>query len=87
MVGSPNGRLNGKIKHNKFAYLYLASTNTLCPIFPFSRFAQATHTALVCLGTPLDFDPLEEFQLHLEEEYGGIRRDKMQCIRDFRPEK
>ena len=57
---------------------YGLSTFSLC---------QTTHATLASLGSPLDFDPLQEFQLHLEEKYEGFRRDQMQRIQSFWREK
>ena len=54
-----------------------ASASTLSPIFPLSRYAKATQAALASLGVPPNFDPLQEFQLHLEEEYGCFCRYQM----------
>ena len=39
------------------------------------------------MGAPPVFEPLQAFELHLQEEYGGFRRDQMQRIHDFRREK
>ena len=41
--------------------------NNWSPIFPFSRYAQATHAALASLGAPPYFHSLQEFQLHSEK--------------------
>jgi hypothetical protein len=56
-------------------------------VLPLPRYAQATQTALTCLGALPDFEPLRAFVLHLQEEYGGFCRDQMQRIHDFRREK
>ena len=56
-------------------------------MLPLSRYAQATQAALASLGAPPDFEPLQAFELHLQEEYKGFRRDQMQRIHDFRREK
>ena len=45
---------------------FFVSVSTSSPIFPFSRYAQITRVALASLGTPSNFDPLQEFQLHLK---------------------
>ena len=60
-----------------------ASVSTSNLSLPLARYAQATQVTLTSLGAPPDFDPLHEFQLHLEEEYGGFRRDQMEWIQDF----
>jgi len=52
-----------------------------------SRMAQAMQAALSAVGAPPSFEPLQEFIAHLENEYGGFRRDQMQRIQDFRREK
>ena len=54
-----------------------AAASTSSPILPLSRYAQATQAALAYLGAPPVFEPLREFELHLQEEYGGFRRDQM----------
>ena len=43
--------------------------------------------AVASLGQPLAFEPLKNFFAYLEEAYGGIRRDRMNLIRDFQWEK
>ena len=63
------------------------ATSTSSVIFPLSRSTQATQAALASLGAPPVFEPLREFELHLQEEYGGFHRDQMQRIYDFRWEK
>ena len=47
------------------------------PVLPLSHYAHATHAALASLGAPPDFESLQVFELHLQEEYGGFRRDHM----------
>ena len=63
------------------------AASTSNPILPLSRYAQATQTALASLGAPPDFEPLRTFELHLQKEYGGFRRDRMQRINDCKREK
>ena len=53
------------------------SANMWSPSLPFSRYAHTTQAALASLGAPPDFDLLQEFQLYLNEEYGGFHRDQM----------
>jgi hypothetical protein len=60
-----------------------AAASTSSPVLPLSRYAQATQAALASLGAPPDFEPLQAFKLHLQEEYRGFRRDQMQRIHDF----
>lgn len=62
-------------KKNIFAS---ASTSTPDLIFPLSRYSHATHAVLTFLRAPHDFDPLQEFQLHLEENYRSFRLNQMQ---------
>ena len=64
-----------------------AAPSTMSPSLPLFRYAQATQAALGSLGVPPNFDPLHEFQVHLEVEYGGFRRVQMQRIHDFDREK
>ena len=64
-----------------------ATASTSSPSFSLSRYAHATQATLASLGAPPIFEPLRAFQLHLQEEYGGLRRDQMQRIQDFRREK
>ena len=54
---------------SKNKVLASASTSTSNPIFPVSHYVQTTQVALASLGATPTFDPLHEFQLHLEEEY------------------
>ena len=61
-----------------------ASTSSL--IFSVFGYAQATEAALASLGV-LPVDPMQVFQLHLEEEYGGFYQDQIQRIQVFRREK
>lgn len=42
--------------------------------------------AIDALGTPPHLDLLHEIFQYLELEYGGIRRDRIQKIQDFRKE-
>ena len=60
------------------------SASASSPIFSLLHYAQAIQAALASLGTPHDFDPLQEFQLHLEGEYKGFRQDQIQRIQEFR---
>ena len=64
-----------------------ATATTSSPSLSLSRYAHATHAALISLGAPPIFEPLRAFELHLQEEYGGFRHDQMQRIQDFRREK
>jgi hypothetical protein len=57
--------------------LALVTANTSSPIHLRSRYAHATQTALASLGAPLVFEPLRVFELYLQEENGGFRRDQM----------
>jgi hypothetical protein len=61
----------------------LVTASTSSPSFVFSYYAQSTQTALASLEAPPIFKPLRVFELHLQEEYGGFRRDQMQRIQDF----
>ena len=60
------------------------SVNTSSRTFSPSRYTQATQTTLAFSRALPDFDPLQEFHLHLEEEYGGFYWDQMQRIQDTR---
>jgi hypothetical protein len=55
----------------------LAAASASSPVLLLFRYAQATQAALASLGAPPDFEPLQAFELHLQEEYGGFRRDQM----------
>ena len=46
-------------------------------VLPLSHYAHATHTTLASLRAPPDFEPLRRFELHLQEEYEGFRRDQV----------
>ena len=54
------------------------------PVLPLSRYAYATQAAIASSGAPPYFESLWAFELHLHEEYGGLHRDQMQRIQDFR---
>lgn len=56
------------------------SISMLSLIILLSCYAQAIKATLVSLGTPPNFDPLKEFQFHLEKKYGDFRRDQMQRV-------
>ena len=60
---------------DKGSALTVASMSS--PILPLSCYAQITHAALASLGAPPIFEPLQTFELHLQEEYGCFRRDQM----------
>ena len=60
------------------------TVSMLSPVLPLSRYTQATQAAIASSGAPPDF---EAFELHVHEEYGGLHRDQMQRIQDFRREK
>ena len=49
--------------------------------------SQASREAVAELGPPPEFNPLEEFFKHLEVEFRGIRRDRMQSIQEYKQEK
>ena len=51
-----------------------------------SRLSRASIEAIATIGPPPIFDPLELFFQHLEVEFGGIRRDRMRHIQDFKKE-
>jgi hypothetical protein len=51
-----------------------------------SRLSRASTEAIATIGPPPQFDPLTLFFEHLEEEFGGIRRDRMRHIQDFKKE-
>ena len=77
------GASHGEPKDKGFAPVVATTSN---PILPLSRYVKATQAALASLGAPRVFEPLREFELHLQEEYGGLRWDQMQRIHDFRRE-
>lgn len=60
------GTFPSEPKENVYAS---TSTNISSPVFLLSRFAQTTYAALTYVRAPPNFDPLQLFQLHLEEEY------------------
>ena len=60
------------------------STSTSSPVFPLFCYVHATQVALVFLGASPNFDILQKFHFHLEEEYRGFFRDQMQRIQEFR---
>ena len=62
------------------------AVSTSSHVLPLSRYVQATHAALASLRALPDFEPLQGFEPHLQEEYGGFRRDQIQRIHDFRRE-
>lgn len=37
-------------------------------------------------GVPPVYDSLQEFEIHIQEEYGGFHQDQMQQIQDFKKE-
>ena len=51
-----------------------------------SRLSRASNEAIATIGPPPHFDPLKLFFEHLEVEFGGIRRDRMRHIQDFKKE-
>ena len=51
-----------------------------------SRLSRASTEAIATIGPPPQFDPLRLFFEHLEVEFGGIRRDRMRHIQDFKKE-
>ena len=51
-----------------------------------SRLSRASTEAIATIGPPPYFDPLVLFFEHLEVEFGGIRRDRMRHIQDFKKE-
>ena len=51
-----------------------------------SRLSRASTEAIATIGPPPVFDPLALFFEHLEIEFGGIRRDRMRHIQDFKKE-
>ncbi len=51
-----------------------------------SRLSRASTEAIATIGPPPHFDPLRLFFEHLEEEFGGIRRDRLRHIQDFKKE-
>jgi hypothetical protein len=64
-----------------------AAASSSSQVLILSRYPQATQAALAFLGAPPDFEPLQAFELHLQEECGGFHRDQMQRIQDFRRKK
>jgi hypothetical protein len=64
-----------------------AMVSTLSSLLSLFRYVQATQTALASLGIPPVFEPLQAFELHIQEEYGGFRRDQMKRIQNFQREK
>ena len=51
-----------------------------------SRLSRASTEAIATIGQPPAFEPLALFFEHLEVEFGGIRRDRMRHIQDFKKE-
>lgn len=62
------------------------TANTSSPILSLSRYAQAILAALPFLRAPPILETLRTFELHLQWDYGGFRRDHMHCVYDFRRE-
>ena len=51
-----------------------------------SRLSRASTEAITTIGPPPMFDPLKICFYYLEVEFGGIRRDQMRHIHDFKKE-
>ena len=81
--GSQVVRLAPKAKAHRLGKT--TKSSTLGAIVRFiSRLSRASTEAIAIIGPPPMFDPLKIFFDYLELEFGGIRRDRMRHIQDFK---